>query len=128
MHRARVLALVLLIAAVLAPPPAAAAPSLPRPGSPALLLAGAASWDPWSLLRQWFGGVRVDCGASADPYGQCASATPGAGHPAARAPKPRSSSRPAAGRSRFRVECGGSMDPYGQCASAAPGSRAGHGM
>src|SRR5579863_1972364 len=80
MHRARVLALVLLIAAVLAPPPAAAAPSLPRPGSPALLLAGAASWDPRFLLRQWFGGLRVDCGGSADPYGRCASAAPGAGH------------------------------------------------
>jgi len=129
MHRARVLVVlfVLLWAAVLAPPPAAAAPSFSRTGSPAAPLASS-SWDPWSVLRQWFGSVRVDSGCSMDPYGQCAAAALGAGHPAARAPEPRPSSRPAAGRSRFRVECGGSMDPYGQCASAAPGSRAGHGM
>jgi hypothetical protein len=122
MQRVRVLVLALLLATVLAPPRVAAAASPPRVGSPGVPVAAGKLWEPWLPLREWLGGLRIDCGGSVDPLGRCAAGAPGASQPAARGRQPRPPSRPVGGRSRFRIECGGSIDPYGRCMSAALGT------
>jgi hypothetical protein len=115
MQRPRLVVLVLVLAAALAPLPSSAATFAPTAGSPAGLIGAVTIWQPWDLLWQWFGGSRINCGGSADPYGGCQAGASGATQPNAGGRQPLEGGG-------SRINCGGSADPLGGCQPNAPGA------
>jgi hypothetical protein len=115
MQRARLVVLVLLAAATLAPPRASAMAIWTGGASPSGLITAMTSWEPWSLLRLWFGGSRIDDRGSADPNGGN-QATPAA------ASQPKAGARQPYGLGGSRVDCRLSADPLGGCLPDLPGA------
>jgi hypothetical protein len=79
MQRSRLAVVAVATAAVLAlaPPRATASPAALWSGLAGTLASSAVSWQPWSLLREWLGRLRIDEGCSRDPNGHCTSGSRG---------------------------------------------------